>query len=175
MKKKIVAEKNPEPTPAPARTRRSRRRRSRAPRAVPLNVSIENTLNAMLARLAKAIQERATCQSKLALLNGEIPQLEHSIAVLRQQVSGEPQTVFSQYTLPPTVNAMPGSTPQVFATLKEASAVTLIKPRPELVPAATLPNDLSGMGSILPNGQSPSEDVPQGDDDALPNLGQGWA
>jgi hypothetical protein len=167
MKKKIVAEKKPEPIPTPIKTRRSRRRRSRAPRAVPLNVSIENTLNAMLARLAKAIQERATCQSKLALLNGEIPQLEHSIAVLRQQVSGGP--------VPTTLQTFVEPSPDVFTKLKAASEVALIRPRPELVPAATLPNDLSGMGSILPNGQSPSEDASQGDEDSLPNLGQGWA
>lgn len=39
-------------------------------------------LDAANQRLAKAIEERAQCQSKLAMLNGEIPSLERTIVAL---------------------------------------------------------------------------------------------
>jgi len=70
---------------------RSKRSSTRASFSVALNAAEE--------RLAKAIQERAQCQHKLAMLHAEIPSLQQTIVALGGHLEGKPkQPVFDLET-----------------------------------------------------------------------------
>jgi hypothetical protein len=104
-----------------------------SPRSRPRHNPFERALAAAATRFEKAINDRALCIERLALLNVEIPQLERTIAVLHDQI----------------VPAGP--------SLLGTPAVDMIP----VAHLAGLPADLSGMASI-PISQNEISDLDDG-------------
>ena len=166
MEKNYKRTKSSDPA-TPKKARRKRRRRS--PRAISPAVSFTMALDAAHRRIAKAIEERAAAQNKLALLNAEIPALERTIAALGGQLKPLPaHPSLARELLPPL--PLPAGVDAIGSSLESA-------PSKPLIPSNYREPNFSGMGSIPASAAQESSAPPArepGEADFLPSMGKDW-